>query len=71
LKRYKQLLQCGNSAKGTSAACAQQRADKIAAILKMKGVNVNTAKRVSYGAKRPKYNNSQDNRADITIYSLD
>jgi outer membrane protein OmpA-like peptidoglycan-associated protein len=61
----------GNSAKGTSAACAQQRADKIAAILKMKGVNVNTAKRISYGAKRPKYNNSQDNRADITIYSLD
>lgn len=61
----------GNTAKGTSASCAQQRADKIAQILRMKGVNVSTAKKISYGSSRPKYNNTQDNRADITIYSFE
>lgn len=61
----------GNTAKGTSASCAQQRADKIASILRMKGVNVSNAKRTSYGSSRPKYNNNQDNRADITIYSFE
>lgn len=61
----------GNTAKGTSASCAQQRADKIASILRMKGVNVSTAKKVSYGSSRPKYNSNQDNRGDITIYSFE
>lgn len=61
----------GNTAKGTAASCAQQRADKIAAILRMKGVNVSNAKKTSYGSTRPKYNNNKDNRGDITIYSFE
>jgi len=61
----------GNTAKGGAKSCAQERANKIASLLRMKGVNVSNAKKTSFGDSRPKYNSDKDNRADITIYSFD
>jgi outer membrane protein OmpA-like peptidoglycan-associated protein len=61
----------GNTAKGGSKSCSQERANKIASLLRMKGVNVSNAKKVSYGSDRPKYNSDQDNRVDIQIFSFD
>ena len=61
----------GNTSKGGSKSCALQRAQKVAQLLRMKGVNVSTAKVTSYGDSRTKYNSGQDNRADIQIYSFE
>lgn len=61
----------GNTAKGGAKTCSQERANKIAALLRMKGVNVSNAKKANYGDSRPKYNSAQDNRVDIQIYSFD
>lgn len=58
----------GNNAKGGSTACSKQIAQKLASLLRMKGVNVSNAKINAYGTSRPKYNSSQDNRAEITIF---
>lgn len=61
----------GNTSKGGSKSCALQRAQKVAQLLRMKGVNVTNAKVSSYGDSRAKYNSGQDNRADIQIYSFE
>lgn len=61
----------GNTSTGGSKSCALQRAQKIASLLRMKGVNVSNAKVTSYGDSRAKYNSNQDNRADIQIYSFE
>jgi outer membrane protein OmpA-like peptidoglycan-associated protein len=61
----------GHAAKGGSKACSQQRADKVAGTLKMKGVNVSGVKTAAFGDARSKYNSTQDNRAEIEIYSFD
>ena len=61
----------GNTSKGGSKSCALQRAQKVAQLLRMKGVNVTNAKVTSYGDSRAKYNSGQDNRADIQIYSFE
>ena len=61
----------GNTSKGGSKSCALQRAQKVAQLLRMKGVNVSNAKVTSYGDSRPKYNSGQDNRADVQIYSFE
>jgi len=61
----------GNTAKGGVKSCSQERANKIATLLRMKGVNVSNAKKANYGDSRPKYNSAQDNRVDIQIYSFE
>jgi outer membrane protein OmpA-like peptidoglycan-associated protein len=61
----------GNTSKGGSKSCALQRAQKVAQLLRMKGVNVSNAKVTSYGDTRTKYNSGQDNRADVQIYSFE
>ena len=61
----------GNTSKGGSKSCALQRAQKVAQLLRMKGVNVTNAKVTSYGDSRTKYNSGQDNRADVQIYSFE
>lgn len=61
----------GNTSKGGSKSCALQRAQKVAQLLRMKGVNVSSAKVTSYGDSRPKYNSGQDNRADVQIYTFE
>jgi hypothetical protein len=37
----------------------------------MKGVNVSGVKTAAFGDARSKYNSTQDNRAEIEIYSFD
>lgn len=61
----------GNTSKGGSKSCSLQRAQKVAQLLRMKGVNVTNAKVTSYGDSRTKYNSGQDNRADVQIYSFE
>jgi len=61
----------GNTSKGGSKSCALQRAQKVAQLLRMKGVNVTNAKVTSYGDSRAKYNSGQDNRADVQVYSFE
>lgn len=61
----------GNTSKGGSKSCALQRAQKVAQLLRMKGVNVSSAKVTSYGDSRAKYNSGQDNRADVQIFSFE
>jgi OOP family OmpA-OmpF porin len=61
----------GNTSKGGSKSCALQRAQKVAQLLRMKGVNVSNAKVTSYGDSRAKYNSGQDNRADVQIFSFE